>query len=292
MKNLYWLLCVLLVPVYLFISFFFNLTAVLGGYGGSLKPFNDFIMIGGGLTSIVGIAGIVVGCFIFVKKKNTKRAVICAFIGLLYGMVFFGGMFVLEQVHTIQFAAQIEEKNKELYGENWNTQGQIDALPELYEVILNQYYVIVKDAWDTESIKRTLYSAYTMPEYYGTNGLENIGFTLMDLNGDHYDELLIGQVSDDPNEATLILMVYADETNPFELFSGVEGEIYYLHFGQEGRYHVEIAGETFHGTVASGYWALTQGGDGELLPSIQYCEKPLDSANRLPIELTPFAEYY
>ena len=122
-----------------------------------------------------------------------------------------------------------------------------------------------------------------MAEHYGDASLENIGFILMDVNGDGVDELMFGTTTPVEEGGTAIFCMYSDPENPFLNLQTFEGEIYYLHSGQANTYVAEIGGQ-------DAAWQL-DAKEGESIVSINYVEGAMDPAGRLTLEMTPFSQY-
>lgn len=98
----------------------------------------------------------------------------------------------------------------------------------------------MKERWAADRLMDI--GAASMSEYYGDAPLDNIGFVLIDLNGDSVDEPVIGAVAQANQQGNEIFCIYI---NPplFYAICSVEGEVYYLHAGEaDNIYETEIAG--------------------------------------------------
>ena len=185
-----------------------------------------------------------------------------------------------DAMDTARLEQSVANRMEETYGEGWNSPSAIEGIPEGYQEILNQFYVAVKAQWPAENLMEL--GAVSMPAYYGDAALENIGFALMDLNGDSVDELVIGAAGDD--EATALFCIYTDPNNPFYAINSVEERLYYLHSGEvEGTYEAEIVGFDAAFVIATAQEENTFDFD--------YREGAMDAANRMTLELIPFAQY-
>lgn len=285
MKILFWILTVLMIPVYLVCSFFFDMSGHIGGYGGPIGTVADIVCLLGSFTIVVGIIGLVLGIVWFVKKNQTKQAFLFTLMGLIYALVLFGCLFALEGVHDRQMDADIDERYREKFGENWDEPSNFSDIPEHYAFILNQCYVVVTECWPEEEIRSTNLNMYSMPEYYG----ENIGFILMDLNADGSEELLIG-TANAVDGGTLVFSGYTDPTNPYEIMNGVEGKMFYIHEGENSLYRAELCGTYEDGTVITGTKEFYLGaGDG--IFDWDYVDDELDASGRLTLEIIPFTDY-
>lgn len=280
MKLLFYAVSALLIPVYLFLSVFFNLYQIVGENG---------IAIAGSMTAVVGLIGLALGVFFFSKKKRVRTAFLCAGAGLAYALVILAAIVVLDAAHSRAHSEQADARYRALYGENWDAPPAVKGLPEHYETILNQYYAVVSQSFSLERIKETDLYAYTLPSHYGDCPEEEIGYALMDLDNDGAEELLIGKTLGDDG-ATVIFTAYTDASNPYPVLTGAEGELYYLHPGSGGVYTVEIAGTSEDGTPITGAWILSQGTQ-EGGFDFAYSDVRLDADARMTLELTPFSQY-
>lgn len=287
MKILFWLLAIILVPVNVYLTFFFLLSGAVGGYSGTLGVILDILGIMGHATIIISIVGLIVA-IIFYKKGQLKKAFLCVIAGTIYGLALVGSMLLLDVIHNEKYNADYENKLVEIFGENWDAPSNYSEIPDGYERVLNMMYVAVKEQWTQEEFGKTgeLWGVETMIPYYGDNSLENIGFIVKDLNNDGIDELVIGTT----NEETLVFIIYYDPGNTSELFSGAEGRTYYVHNGENGLYQFEIDGVNDEGNPMNASWSLVQGTADNLM-DFNYVEGALDPMNRLTLEMIPFADY-
>ena len=147
--------------------------------------------------------------------------------------------------------------------------------------VLNELYAIAKDQLDGDLMG---FGVVSMPEYYGDAPLDNIGFALMDVNGDAVDELIIGTAAPVEAGGTAIFCIYSDPENPTYSVFSLEGETYFLHSGEtEGTYLAEINGE-------DAAWQLVAL-EGQSMVDINYVEGVMDPAARLTLEMIPFSQY-
>ena len=276
MKILFWLLAIVSIPVGLFMSFLCHMSYGLDLYYGT---FGAALCMLGMLSVVVSIVCAVFGV-IKLRKGNVKKAVLLALAGLVYSVIVLAGMFSEEAVDTMLMEKDIAERKDEMYGENWDSAPAVDGIPEQYVNVLNEVYAIAKDQLDGDLMG---FGVVSMPEYYGDAPLDNIGFTLMDVNGDAVDELILGTAV--PVEGgTAVFAIYSDPENPFYSVSSIEGEAYFLHPGEsEGTYLAEIAGR-------DAAWQLTAV-EGESIVDINYVEGVMNPADRLTLEMTPFSQY-
>lgn len=278
MKFLFWILAVLSLPVGLFMSFFSYLVDGLGFTG---TGFGKVVCIIGIPAFAVCIVCTVLGIIRF-RKGNVKKALTAVLIGLGYCAAIVAGFAIDEAVDTLLLEKSIADRKEQMYGKNWNAAPAIDGIPKRYQEVLNQYYAVVRDEWPADQLINL--GAVSMADYYGDAPLDNIGFALMDLNGDHVEELVIGTVAQTDQQANTIFCIYSDPQNPHYFINSVEGDVYYLHSDEAGgTYEVEIAGE-------DSAWVIVPAQSKNTF-DFSLREEPLDPAGRMTVLLTPFSQY-
>ena len=135
-----------------------------------------------------------------------------------------------------------------------------------------------------ERNSRLVGKVLSMAEYYGDAPLDNIGFVLMDLNGDKVDELVIGAVAQAEQQGNEIFCIYSDPQNPSYVINGVEGKLYYLHSGEaDGTYEAEIVG---HHSA----WII-ETAERENTFDFNLKEGAMDPDGRMTLDLIPFSRY-
>ena len=150
-----------------------------------------------------------------------------------------------------------------------------------YERLLNEIYATVRDNWDADRLMGL--GLVAMPEYYGDKSLENIGFALMDLNGDGIDELVVG-TSAPVEGANVVFCVYENPVEPFYFINSVEGYTYYLHESEaEGTYTAERMG-------TDRAFAICPAEEVGVI-DFDVLEGAMDPAGRLILEMIPFAHF-
>ena len=277
MKMLFWILAILSIPAGLLMSVTCWLSEGLGLVGTGLGL---GVVYAGMISVIVSIVCMVLGLK-QLRKGDAKKAVAFALVGVIYSGVILAGIYIDDVMHTKQLEKEIAERNEEKYGEGWDEAPAIEGIPELYQEVLNKFYVAVRDQWPEDQLIDL--AALSMAEYYGDASLDNVGFALMDVNSDGVDELVIGSTDPVEEGGTLIFCMYSDPENPFVNLSGVEGKSYYLHSGEENNYVAEIKD-------ADAAWLLGAE-EGSNMVDITYQEGALDPAGRLVLEMIPFAQY-
>ena len=277
MKLLFWILAILSIPAGLLMSVTCWFSEGLGLVGTGLGL---VVVYAGMISVIVSIVCMVLGLK-QLRKGDAKKAVAFALVGVIYSGVILAGIYVDDVMHTKQLEKDIAERNEEKYGEGWDEAPAIEGIPELYQEVLNKFYVAVRDQWPEDQLIDL--AALSMAEYYGDASLDNVGFALMDVNSDSVDELVIGSTAPVEEGGTLIFCMYSDPENPYVNLSGVEGKSYYLHFSEENTYVAEIKD-------ADAAWLL-EAEEGSNMVDITYQEGALDPAGRLVLEMIPFAQY-
>lgn len=288
MKVLYIITSILLCLVYIMASIVFYVTDISNSLSGNIQIIYRAFAAIGTLIAPLGIFGVIMG-FRYRKRDDSSRALLCTFGGfiLILGLSVcyalfnsLGGNLVNESLRTA-----LEQD----YGEDWDAPSNYEQLPETYQVILDKKYVVVRDRWDRDALIQREHLSWKLPEFYGENSLENIGFCLLDLNGDGAEELLIGQVSEE-GEPTVILSVYSDPESPQQVFQTYDTMVHYLHRQDDGTYLVECDVEYDTGEKEVYMLELTYGVNGNPVSNTAVDAEP-DPANRCYVELIPFAEY-
>ena len=278
MKILFWILAILSIAVGLFVSVVCYMSHGLGLTGTGI---GEVVCIVGMLAAVICMICTVLGSK-KLRKGDAKRAVVFAVAGLVYCGIIIGGIFLDDAVDTLLLKKSIAERNAQLYGENWDAPPAIEGIPERYQEVLNKYYAVIRDQWPAERLMDL--GAVSMAEYYGDAPLDNIGFVLMDLNGDKVDELVIGAVAQAEQQGNEIFCIYSDPQNPSYVINGVEGKLYYLHSGEaDGTYEAEIVG---HHSA----WVI-ETAERENTFDFNLKEGVMNPAGRMTLDLIPFSRY-
>ena len=278
MKILFWILAILSIAVGLFVSVVCYMSHGLGLAGTGI---GEVVCIVGMLAAVICMICTVLGSK-KLRKGDAKRAVVFAVAGLVYCGIIIGGIFLDDAVDTLLLKKSIAERNAQLYGENWDAPPAIEGIPERYQEVLNKYYAVIRDQWPADRLMDL--GAVSMAEYYGDAPLDNIGFVLMDLNGDKVDELVIGAVAQAEQQGNEIFCIYSDPQNPSYVINGVEGKLYYLHSGEaDGTYEAEIVG---HHSA----WII-ETAERENTFDFNLKEGAMDPDGRMTLDLIPFSRY-
>ena len=278
MKLLFWILAIFAIPFGMFVSIACWMT---NGLDLSGTIIGEIVSIVGMPAVIVCIVGVVLG-ITKLRKGNGKKAVLFVLVGILYSAAIIGGVYLDDAVHTVLMNADIEKRDAQMYGEDWNSPPAMEGIPEHYWEYLNKCYVMVRDRWPGEE----MYGMLTMPPYYGDSSLDNIGFLLKDINGDGIEELLIGAVVPEEIGGTAIFCVYSDPQNVHMFPAATEEEIFYLHPGEtEGSYVLETYGRNLE-------WVIPPATEDDPCVSIaDYQGAPLEPSTRITLEMIPFSRY-
>ena len=278
MKILFWILAILSIAVGLFVSVVCYMSHGLGLTGTGI---GEVVCIVGMLAAVICMICTVLGSK-KLRKGDAKKAVVFAVAGLVYCGIIIGGIFLDDAVDTLLLKKSIAERNAQLYGENWDAPPAIEGIPERYQEVLNKYYAVIRDQWPADRLMDL--GAVSMAEYYGDAPLDNIGFVLMDLNGDKVDELVIGAVAQAEQQGNEIFCIYSDPQTPSYVINGVEGKLYYLHSGEaDGTYEAEIVG---HHSA----WVI-ETAERENTFDFNLKEGAMDPTGRMTLDLIPFSRY-
>lgn len=129
---------------------------------------------------------------------------------------------------------------------------------ELYAPIIGNYYFAMKEEWGAEKLLQDEMSLLCM-DYYGEDGLDQVSYGFMDLDGDGYWELVIGS-----EELIFDAYTYKDELIT-QIFCGDARNRYYISEDEAAGYL--IANEASAGALNSA-WIYSQY-DGTMLQTIQ-----------------------
>lgn len=103
-----------------------------------------------------------------------------------------------------------------------DTKKENNKIPEEYVSIIEKYVTALDEKWDEAKLVENGMS-HLYANYYDGNVLENIGYALLDLNGDDKTELLIGLAD---NSGIMLDMYAIQNENVVCVFSAVERNRY------------------------------------------------------------------
>lgn len=133
------------------------------------------------------------------------------------------------------------------------------AMREKYAPQISAYRTALTEKWDMDE-----YFARDMSPlavyYYDNNGLENVGYTMLDLNNDGGQELLIGAISSADADPVLFELWTLDANQePVKLLTSYERNRYYLQQHEEGVYMLENQGSNGAANFAHHYYTVENG---------------------------------
>lgn len=289
MKKLLNIISIVLIPIYILMAIVLYLLEIGNNLLGLPGEISSLLSQIGLFVAPVGIICIILG-YVIRRKEDNLMSRVLPFVGLIMALILFGGIVVCEFADSYYRDEQDVLADIEIYGEDWNAPCLIEDIPGYYKDILDKRYVILKEQWDTEKLQDYGIFSWMMPEFYGNNALENIGFKIIDINGDGTDELLIGTVNHKQDYENLIFDIYIDPSNPYPIYSAYDNSYTYLHKQDDNTYLVEniVIGED--GTIESCTEKIMAGID----ESDGYTEEldiVVESESRADMNLIPFSKY-
>ena len=134
--------------------------------------------------------------------------------------------------------AQVDgEEDKELSDEDF------------YAEVLDMDYYVLADQEEYEdfySSRAMLTYAYSADGYDKAKALDYSGYGFADLDGDGFNELIIGNVSDDPKLDKMVYEIYTKNNNvPCLVLSGTDYTHYYLCSGNFIGYEQNVTGSVY-----------------------------------------------
>lgn len=289
-EKIFPILTIFLIPVYFYLGIILLFFEIVNTYSGIGRIIYSTACAIGTLTAPVGSIGVILGFFL--RKKGRKKAgIIVPLLGLMVGGTILLGFLLLGCIESIQRMYSSKQWYEETYGEDWDAKAKVDGIPKEYKKILDQIYVSVRDEWKDDQLYDPMIFSDLQPLYYEGNALENIGFSVMDLNGDGGEELIIGPIKDVEGYENIFFQVHIDKRNPHQLYRSEEHQLHYFHRSEDGTYYVECDREWEDGTSETIVYKITEGLRGyEDYYDIEVDVK-VDAKNRTKLELIPFSEY-
>ncbi len=288
MSILYTITSIFLILVYLVSGISFWVADLSNSLVGTMQVIYRILTTLGILIAPVGIFGVGLG-FYFRKKEYMKKSVISTFAGFVMILAVSLCYLLVNSIGGNAINRSLEAALQVKYGEDWNAVSNYEQLPEAYQITLNKEYVAAREKWNREELLEREHLSWRIPEFYGENGLDNIGFCLLDLNGDGQEELLIGVVAPEGTPTT-ILSVFSDQESAHQVFQTYDTMLHYLHEQEDGTYLIECRVEYDTGETQTYMLQLTYGIEGYRADNIEV-EAAADPENRCYVELIPLADY-
>ena len=116
-----------------------------------------------------------------------------------------------------------------------------DSYDDMYAVIFDNYHKALEESWDKEHLLEANISEKLIQFYGDGDGLEQVGYTLLDLNGDDLSELIVGITNQNPTMQNSILDIYTIENNQLiHVVSCQEEQTWYLCYDEAGSYQIAM----------------------------------------------------
>ena len=152
---------------------------------------------------------------------------------------------------------------------------------EAYAVVVGEYYTAMEEEWDASELMDAGLN-YMIAECYQNNPLENIGYAIIDIDGDGIEELLIGVMVEDEFYSNMI----------FELYTLDDKGVHRLVFDSSERNRYYYAGENRFANLGSGafnesFETTVKFEDGEII-DMTYTTDPSDY---VLMDFKPFSEW-
>ena len=155
------------------------------------------------------------------------------------------------------------------------------TVEQAYAVVIGEYYTALEQRWNGAELMEDGLN-YMAADCYGEEPLENLGYAIVDLDGDGVQELLIGPINADEFFDKMIFSLYTLDENGVNklVFDGTERNRYY--YAGENRFANQGSSaynDSFDTTVKLE--------DGEMI-DMTYTTAPADYVQ---LELTPFSQW-
>ena len=155
------------------------------------------------------------------------------------------------------------------------------TVEQAYAVVIGEYYTALEQRWNGAELMEDGLN-YMAADCYGEEPLENLGYAIVDLDGDGVQELLIGPIKADEFFDNMIFSLYTLDENGVNklVFDGTERNRYY--YAGENRFANQGSSaynDSFDTTVKLE--------EGEMI-DMTYTTAPADYVQ---LELTPFSQW-
>ena len=155
------------------------------------------------------------------------------------------------------------------------------TVPEAYATVIGEYYTVLNEDWDAARVMEQGLN-YMVADSFFDATLEDIGYAVMDLDGDGREELVVGSLKEDEFFGKLIFSLYTLDSDgaPQLLIDSTERNRYYY------------AGGNLFANLGSSDWnesfvTTLKLEEGELI-DMTYTTEPGDYVQ---MELTPMAQW-
>lgn len=175
----------------------------------------------------------------------------------------------------------LTSSNADGYGETIPNIHDTPTTQEAYAVVVGEYYTAMEEEWDASALMDAGLN-YMIAECYQNNPLENIGYAIIDFDGDGIEELLIGAMVEDEFYSNMI----------FELYTLDDKGVHRLVFDSSERNRYYYAGENRFANLGSGafnesFETTVKFEDGEII-DMTYTTDPSDY---VLMDFKPFSEW-
>lgn len=167
------------------------------------------------------------------------------------------------QAETEESTEETQEESTEALGESKESEAvqetKTSGLAPAYEKIVEEYRSMIREKWDLDQVFNTELSSM-IPNFYDMGAEKEVGYTLMDLDGDGKKELLIGETDTKLPANRIIFDAYTLKNNQAEqLFVSYDRNRYYLVKEESG--NILVANEGSNGAANSGWYYYTVNGN-------------------------------
>lgn len=223
------------------------------------------------------------------KRKSTPLPLVLTVIVILLLVVFFAvwcgrkekAQPVIPETGTTEHAISITEPAQTVPQTLTPTTEATQTIPEPYAAVIGKYYTALNDGWDASQIMEAGLN-YMVADSFFETPMEDIGYTVTDLDGDAAEELIIGTLKEDSFYGKLVFSLYTldDTGNPMLLIDSTERNRYYY------------AGDIRFANIGSSGWnesfVTTLKLERQELVDMTYTTDPNDYVQ---MELTPFSQW-
>lgn len=155
------------------------------------------------------------------------------------------------------------------------------TVEQAYAVVIGEYYTALEQRWNGADLMEDGLN-YMAADCYGDEPLENLGYAIVDLDGDGIQELLIGPIKADEFFDKMIFSLYTLDENGVNklVFDGTERNRYY--YAGKNRF-ANLGSSAFNDSFET----TVKLEEGEMI-DMTYTTAPADYVQ---MELTPFSQW-